>query len=118
MTACVSGESGVPSEGADYVGGSTIHLTADTNSSVIKDDHSVITTQQEDNGRSGEPSDNMNVDGNAEYVHVVKDNTVIFNALYCMWASTISGIVRIDNIYYHISKTCAATNYSNQDHTC
>ena len=117
MTACVAGESGVPSKDTDCIGGPAIHLTADTNSSVIKDDHSFITTQQEDKGRSGEPSDNMNVDGNTEYV--VKDNTVIIIALYCMWASTISGIVCIDNIlYYHIYKTCAATNYSNQDHTC
>ena len=78
----MGGESGVPSEGADCVGEPTVHLTADTNSSVIKDDHSVITTQQEDKGRSGEPSDDMNVDGNTE---CVKGNTVIINVLYCMW---------------------------------
>ena len=76
MTACVDGESGVPSQSIDCIGGPAVHLTADTNcQSVSKDEPSAITTQQEDKGRSGGPSDNMNVDDNTEYV--VKGNTVI-----------------------------------------
>ena len=49
-------ESGVPSESAGCIGVPIVH---DANSrSVSKDEHSAMTTQQEDNGRSGE-SNNM-----------------------------------------------------------
>ena len=70
----MGGESGVPSESADCVRGSTIHLTTDTNSSVSKDERSAIATQQEDNGRSGESSNKINMGCSTDHV---KGNTMI-----------------------------------------
>ena len=69
MTACVGGESGVPGESTDCIGEPAIQLTAD--SSVSKDERSAISTQQEDNGRSGESSNKVN---SADHV---KGNTII-----------------------------------------
>ena len=66
MTACVGDESGVSWEGADCVGGPAVHLTAD--SSVSKDEHNAIPTQQEDNGRSGESSNNINMGCSTDHV--------------------------------------------------
>ena len=75
------GESGVPSEGADCVGGPTIHLTAD--SSVSKDEHNAIPTQQEGNGRSGGPSNPINMGCSTDHV---KGNITLH-----AWISTTCG---------------------------
>ena len=74
MTACVGGEYGVPSEG------SAVQLIADANSSVSKDEHNAIPTQQEDNGRSGGPSNKINMECSTDHV---KGN-IILRA----WSST------------------------------
>ena len=71
MTACVGGESGVPSES---ISGPTIQLTADANSCVSKGEHSTMTTQQEDNGRTGESSNKINMECSADQI---KGNTMI-----------------------------------------
>ena len=60
MIAGLSGHYGVHSESADYVGGSTIHLTTNASSCVGQDEHNTIATQQEDDGRSGASGDDMN----------------------------------------------------------
>ena len=84
VTACVVGESGVPSESksADCVGGSTVHLTADTNSCVSKDEHNAVPTQQEDNGRSDGSSNKINIECSTDNV---KGNNIACMDLYCMW---------------------------------
>ena len=71
MTACVGGEHGVPSEGADCISGSAVQLTADANSSISKDEHSA---QQENNGRSGGSSNKINMECSTDHV---KGNTMI-----------------------------------------
>ena len=64
-------ESGVPSENAGGIGGPIVH---DANSrSVSKDEHSAMTTQ-EDNGRSGESSNKINMECSTDHV---KGNTMI-----------------------------------------
>ena len=60
-------ESGVPSESADCIGG--VPIVHDANSrSVSKDEHSAMTTQQEDNGRSGESSNKVNMECSTDHV--------------------------------------------------
>ena len=61
MTACV--------ESTDCIDGSTIHVTRDANSSMDKDKYSAVATQQEDNGRSGGSSDNVNNAGSKKGYH-------------------------------------------------
>ena len=72
MTACVGDESGVPSESADCIGGVPIIHHANSRS-VSKDEHSAMTTQ-EDNGRSGESSNKINMECSTDHV---KGNTMI-----------------------------------------
>ena len=81
MTACVGDESGVSWEGPDCVGGPTDHLTAD--SSVSKDEHNAIPTQQEGNGRSGGPSNKINMECSADHV---KGNIILH-----AWISSTCG---------------------------
>ena len=72
VTACMGGEPGVPSESAGCIGGPIVH---DANSrSVNKDEHSAMTTQQEDNGRTGESSNKINMECSTDHV---KGNTMI-----------------------------------------
>ena len=68
VTACVGDESGVPSESTDCISGPVVQLTADANSSVSKDEHNAIPTQQEDNGRSGGPSNTINMGCSTDHV--------------------------------------------------
>ena len=78
----MGGESGVPSEGADCVGGPTDHLTADANSCASKDEHShyAVAIQQDDNGRSGGPSNKINMECSTDHI---KGNIILH-----AWIST------------------------------
>ena len=60
VTASVRGDYDVPSENADCASGPTIQPTMDFNSCISKNEQSTIATQQEDNRRSGAPSDDVN----------------------------------------------------------
>ena len=115
MTACVDGEGGVPGEGSTR---STINLAMDTNLSIGKDEtftrtthtedngKSVIPTQEEDNGRSG---DNINI---AEHVK----GTNYCQCIHIWIASACKGlcipyfrIIKHMRLYPHRKKTCALT---------
>ena len=60
VTAGVGGGYGVPSETTNCVAGPTVRLTTDANSCVSKNELGTKAAQQEDNGRSGGSSDNVN----------------------------------------------------------
>ena len=60
MTAGVGGGCGVPSETTSCVARPTVRLTTDPNSCVGKNELGTEAAQQENNGRSGGSSDNVN----------------------------------------------------------
>ena len=61
VTACV--------ESTNCIDGSTIHIRRDASSCMDQDKYSAIAMQQEDNGRSGGSSDNVNNTGSKKGYH-------------------------------------------------
>ena len=60
VTADIAGGCGVPGETASCVAGPTLRLTTDANSCVSKNELGNKAAKEEDNGRSGGSSDNVN----------------------------------------------------------
>ena len=103
VIAGVSGDHGVPSESNDCAVGPTIHPTTGASSCVGQDERSTPATQQEDNGRSGGSSDNVNNAGSEKGYH--SNHT---------WFIHYSGIIMkyLTNAYTNVIFTVHVTSHA------
>ena len=93
-------------ESTDCIDGSTVHVARDANSYMDQEKYSAVAMQQEDNGRSGGSSDNVNNTGSKKGYHS-NHTWLIHYSDMCSYE--VSGKYMYINFYSACKITCTVS---------